>query len=317
MDVLRAPLALGDRGPEVHELHQRLTSLGNTISNELGDEFRETTVALVEAFQRARGLAITGRVDNETWQRLIEASWSLGQRLLYLTTPYLRGDDVADLQVRLSQLGFDPGRIDGLFGPDTERALQEFQLNCLVGQSGVVDRRSLLELQRVTFRSDRTLVTDVRDRVGWSGQRGPLFIWGSSPLAHALAEALPESDFDEARNTWTVEQVAHAANLVDATMVISIHDSQEVRGLRAHYWSSYQSFSRPGEALASALVTALTTSPLDIRLEISGMAVAILRETRMAAVHIEYGGLTPQEVEIASVTIAQTLQDFIHNDTAP
>ena len=31
----------------------------------------------------------------------------------------LRGDDVAELQVRLAQLGFNPGRIDGIFGPAT------------------------------------------------------------------------------------------------------------------------------------------------------------------------------------------------------
>ena len=33
------------------------------------------------------------------------------------------GDDVAALQKRLHDLGFDCGRIDGIFGPDTERGL--------------------------------------------------------------------------------------------------------------------------------------------------------------------------------------------------
>jgi len=42
----------------------------------------------------------------------------------------LRGDDVAELQVRLAQFGFNPGRIDGIFGVLTEEALNEFQRNC-------------------------------------------------------------------------------------------------------------------------------------------------------------------------------------------
>jgi len=37
------------------------------------------------------------------------------------------GDDVTTLQRRLTELGFDPGRPDGIFGPDTDQALREFQ----------------------------------------------------------------------------------------------------------------------------------------------------------------------------------------------
>ena len=42
-----------------------------------------------------------------------------------IARPMLRGDDVAELQVLLSQLGFNPGRIDGIFGPTTGDALAE------------------------------------------------------------------------------------------------------------------------------------------------------------------------------------------------
>ena len=41
----------------------------------------------------------------------------------------LRGDDVGELQRRLGALGFDAGRVDGIFGPHTERALVDFQRN--------------------------------------------------------------------------------------------------------------------------------------------------------------------------------------------
>lgn len=49
----------------------------------------------------------------------------------------LRGDDVADLQHRLNALGFDAGREDGIFGPDTSRALQDFQRNAGLAPDGI------------------------------------------------------------------------------------------------------------------------------------------------------------------------------------
>ena len=46
------------------------------------------------------------------------------------------GDDVASLQQRLNTLGFDSGRVDGVFGPDTDRALREFQRNVGLSEDG-------------------------------------------------------------------------------------------------------------------------------------------------------------------------------------
>ena len=65
----------------------------------------------------------------QTWSALVEAGRDLGDRFLYRRTPMLRGDDVAELQQRLSALGFDTGRVDGIFGDLTSAALGEFQRN--------------------------------------------------------------------------------------------------------------------------------------------------------------------------------------------
>ena len=78
-----------------------------------------STQAAVCAFQQARGLTSTGVCDDLTWTALVEASWRLGDRHLYLRAPHLRGDDVAELQHRLGQFGFDAGRVDGIFGVET------------------------------------------------------------------------------------------------------------------------------------------------------------------------------------------------------
>src|SRR5207248_3202727 len=60
---------------------------------------------------------------------LVEAGYRLGDRLLYIRAPMLRGDDVSELQESLGAIGFDAGRVDGIFGPRTEVALEHFQRN--------------------------------------------------------------------------------------------------------------------------------------------------------------------------------------------
>ena len=87
------------------------------------------TESAIRAFQQARGLPIDGLCDQITWAALVEASWRRGDRLLFLTSPNMRGDDIADLQARLGRIGFDCGRVDGIFGPRTARALEDFQNN--------------------------------------------------------------------------------------------------------------------------------------------------------------------------------------------
>ena len=99
--------------------------------------FGPATAASVRSFQRQRGLVEDGRCDETTWLALVEASWRLGDRHLKLVAPHLRGDDVDVLQTRLARLGFDCGRVDGIFGPRTARALVEFQRNCGLDVDGV------------------------------------------------------------------------------------------------------------------------------------------------------------------------------------
>ena len=62
----------------------------------------------------------------------------------------LRGDDIADLQLRLGSLGFDAGRADGIFGPETERAVADFQRNAGLTSDGVAGPQTIAELQRLS-----------------------------------------------------------------------------------------------------------------------------------------------------------------------
>jgi peptidoglycan hydrolase-like protein with peptidoglycan-binding domain len=68
--------------------------------------FCDSTADALTNFQQLRGLPADGVCDVNTWTLLVESSWLLGSRLLYLTSPQLRGDDVELLQTTLAKLGF-------------------------------------------------------------------------------------------------------------------------------------------------------------------------------------------------------------------
>ena len=110
------PLSLGSIGPAVRDLTARLRGAGFDPGTDTVT-FGEATEAALQRFQASRGLEPAGVCDRDTWLALVEAGYSVGDRLLYLTSPMLRGDDVAELQLRLGALGFDAGRVDGIFGP--------------------------------------------------------------------------------------------------------------------------------------------------------------------------------------------------------
>lgn len=88
--------------------------------------------------------ACLGRVDTEA---LAEALTALTptltptpafQRALYLTNPYMSGDDVLQVQQRLIDLGYQPGEADGIYGPMTESAVRAFQERNDLEVDGVV-----------------------------------------------------------------------------------------------------------------------------------------------------------------------------------
>jgi hypothetical protein len=132
--------------PTVEELRQRL--LHGAIS---GENVRVVQLALqdggfdpgridgiygpdteraVLAFQRAKNLDADGIVGSKTWRALADepAGVDLKKRTLKATIHgAVSGNDVRRAQLSLAAAGFDPGRVDGVYGPDTQRAVLAFQ----------------------------------------------------------------------------------------------------------------------------------------------------------------------------------------------
>ncbi len=58
-----------------------------------------------------------------------------------------RGNNVKQLQIMLDQFGYDPGQIDGVFGPNTQRNLLAFQKKEGLKQSGVYDQQTFTHVE--------------------------------------------------------------------------------------------------------------------------------------------------------------------------
>lgn len=138
------PIHIGDRGDAVADVQRRLSAIGYAVGpSGVDGVFAEDTSNAVATFQVQRGLDETGVVDETTWRSLVEASVRLGDRLLYMRSPFFHGDDVRELQGRLNTLGFNCGAADGIFGRMTERAVRDFQTNYGLPADGIVGEATL------------------------------------------------------------------------------------------------------------------------------------------------------------------------------
>jgi hypothetical protein len=133
------PIRKGDRGAAVEDVQRRLITLGADLGpTGVDGVFLGATLSAVRAFQSAHALTEDGEVGERTWAALVDATFALGDRLIYLRYPYLHGEDVHALQGALNALGFACGEADGIFGAFTEGAVRDFQSNVRLGADGIV-----------------------------------------------------------------------------------------------------------------------------------------------------------------------------------
>jgi N-acetylmuramoyl-L-alanine amidase len=320
---------LGDRGSGVAEIRMKLAGLG-LLEAATGEEFDEPLDRAVRGFQQARGLRVDGVVGPETYRCLDEAHWRFGDRVLtYTVNRPIVGDDVATLQQRLLELGFDPGRCDGIFGPATDAALREFQRNVGLSADGTLGPgtlRALDQLRRTVTggspserreeeqlrRSGQTLTgrTIVLDP-GHGGTDDGL-------TGNGLAES--EISFDLASriegrlgalgvttyltrsadtNPSEAERAAFA-NDVGAQLVVSLHhdalQTPAANGVACYFYGSAgpgrPSRSAVGERLADLIVREVVSRTDLIDCRAHPKSWELLRLTRMPAVRLEAGYLS-------------------------
>lgn len=324
-------LRLGDCGPEIADLRARLDRLGLLRNTPGADTFDDAVDAAVRAFQQERGLAVDGLVGPQTLRHLDEARWQFGDRALSHTPGHLmRGDDVAILQRQLQNLGFDTGRIDGIFGLQTDVSLREFQRSVGVsadGTAGVETFKALDRLSRsvkggqperlrqhVLLDALRTGISDkiiLLDPAHGGGDDGN--IQGSLVEAELVGElaARIEGRLLALGTTVILTRPAHGAvkpltdveraqfaNETNADLMVSLHiDScatERAAGIACFHYgvASDAGWSHSGERAARRIHSAILNSTSLHDCRVQHKTWELLRLTRMPTVWVEAGYLS-------------------------
>lgn len=291
------PIRAGDRGKSVRDLQQRLVRVIGAPITDPPNVFGPATTRALEVFQERAGLEVDGICGKQTWTAITEAGYSLGDRSLYQRSPMLRGDDVSDLQLRLSALGFQSGRVDGIFGPDTAAAVISFQRNAGLVTDGVVGVAVLEHLLRLSGRTGTVTKASLREQLTLMdaprhlvGQRVVIAESGTLP---AVATALGRHLDEAGAHTLVVHHPdgsaqAAEANRFDAHVFIGL-GSRVAEGTRLAYYRTSGLESIGGRRLAEFAADALHTIDIPGAIDVHGMRIDVLRETRMPALSCDVG----------------------------
>jgi len=335
----------GDRGPAVAEVKARLARLGllsgsshvrdsaslrslmyphgGTDTSEpshwettalVSADFDEELEQAVRQFQRERGITVDGIVGPETFRRLEEARWQLGDRVLSFQPGHLFvGEDALQLQRQLSRMGFDCGKEDAYFGTLTDRALREFQRNTGLVVDGIAGPETLRALGRLHRTVGAESAHTARERYSLpnlrTGIAGKLVVLDASPVNHGSAGltdriaaltaerlapmgavvSLP-STVDSHGGALDELSRALACNEADADLVVSFHVDQIDETAPAlavfYYGSDALHFSAAGRAAAEEIRAELLVLADCV---IEARSWDILRATRMPSVRVFFG----------------------------
>ena len=293
-------------------------SLGHLVEP-LDGIFGSGTEAAVKDFQRDRSIDIDGICGPQTWDQLVEAGHRLGSRLLYLQSPPLRGDDVADLQRLLTSLGFPMSQIDGIHGQQTADALVDFQLNAGLVPDGVCGPITVDFLHRVGQRfGEAADITRLQEKQRFlkagSELHGYKIVLAESGGLDAVVASLRRSLSDSGAEVLTTHHPdwsshAQQANMFDADFCIGIEIRDEGSAV-CHFLGDH--FESPtGKQLGSAVAANLQSIVPGISSQ--GMRLPLLRETRMPALLLRIDDVTAlvRNHHTMSLVITDALRSFI------
>lgn len=272
----------------------------------------ELNDAQIRSFQQSRGLKVTGLLDAITARALEEARWKLGDRSLFLQdSPLMRGDDVAALQSRLTEMGFNCGRVDGIYGVRLDGAVKEFQRSVGITVDGKCGPQTIIGLLRLARVVSGGAPSAMRENAN-QRNRGPA-------LANKTVVLNPDGDdtviYDVAlrtegrllalgasvfltrglsNNPTETERIAFS-NQSSADLMISLHRdiyiNSSAQGVATYFYGSdaHGIHSVVGERFASLVQREICARTDLVNCRTHAKTWDLLRQTRAPAVQIDLG----------------------------
>ncbi|WP_257159005.1 N-acetylmuramoyl-L-alanine amidase [Corynebacterium cystitidis] len=352
-------LRVGDSSARVAEVRSTLASLGllpgysgdveewnNRSFSQDEKYFDEDLSEVLKAFQQSRGIIPSGAIDEVTLRELREASYTLGNRVLsYQPNQILVGDDVSQLQRQLQELGFYSHKVDGHYGKATHEAVQNYQLNYGLQDDGVFGPDTLRALNLLGRRITGGSAQAIRERetvrkagpmlagkrvvldparggadkgVTVNGPFGPIteedILWDlASRVEGRMIAAGMETIISRPRgDNPTPKARAEIANAFKADVMISLHmdhyANEKANGVASFYFGSEKgSSSMTGETLSGYIQREIAARTDLQNLHNHGRTWDLLRLTRMPSVEVVVGYTSnPHDVRI--------LTDRTHRD---
>ena len=201
LDNEKVIVGVGDEGAAVLDVQQRLCLVGCLERAQVDGHFGEITARGVQAFCKRSHVEIenesenAGNVTQKIWNALIDASYAMGDRTLYLRMPHFHGHDVMVLQRALGALGFNCGTTDGIFGAKTESALRKFQTNMGLPTDGIAGAYTYAALQRLKYSWEDKEVVQLDMPIGFARaasvlERKPICLFGTCSFTRAVAHRM-------------------------------------------------------------------------------------------------------------------------------
>ncbi len=310
-------------GEKVADIQRRLKLLGYKLgAAEIDGIFGIETGNAVRKFQQDRSLVVTGVMDRETWQELVDAGCKIGERMLYLKYPPFRGDDVRTLQLWLKTLGFYSYDENGIFCEKTHRALVEFQRNMNIANDGIMGEdtvQNLKSLKRIIISKETSnfpliknldkrkelhenrIILDYSENIEDMRSSGEylsekIYICGSivnfcrGMLSRNGIETLLSISGDEKQNVFLYDRVEYI-NKTNADLLVSIDlnysADKNANGCSCFYFKGLKSYSNAGYRVANLIQDKIVRNLKMLDCRVHGTNHAILKATNLTSVLVE------------------------------
>jgi N-acetylmuramoyl-L-alanine amidase len=315
----------GSKGAKVLDIQRRIKLLGYDLGpGEIDGIFGPETENAVKKFQQDRSVSVTGIVDDECWQELVDAGYFIGERMLYLKEPPFRGDDVKTLQLWLKTLGFFKNNESGIFDKNTYNALIEFQKNMKLNPDGILGGDTLVHLnslKRIINEKQSSNFPLIRDFKKKKGKKIKVILdYGELPAAARKEKKeydknemlicsqitdkcrvlLEEEKFEvittvnkSRKNFPGLYSRIKKANKSKGDLLISINlnycSDPNACGSSCYYFKGLKSFSIGGKKIAEMIQEKLIKKLKITDGRVHGTSYAILKDTSMTSVLVEPG----------------------------